>query len=425
MRLLVAALLCWFMIRRRRRQYMMNCLLVLIFWKLLNNRGYDSSGRALPYPRLLNRSFFESVVPSFSDDEFRRHFRLQRIHFRELCRSLPQSLSLATRKRRPPLPVALSLSILIYRLASNACVRDLSTRFGVSESTVVRSCKRLIPLLIIILKPLLSFPSTIDDFRRSSAEFRHLRGGVKGFEGVVGAVDGCHIPLDVAPINDQRSYFNRKQFHSVLLQGYTLNHMKDLYFLFVLLISLCVSVWYGVFVFVCVYVFRVCAHRCVNARGIFIDINVGWPGSVHDARVFRNSSLFSLGSSLPPPFFLIADSAYPLYRWILTPFRVPISRRMFRFNKHLSTMRIAVEHAFGRLKGRWRMLRRSLNVGFDDVNQYIFLAVLLHNFCEYRDDSWDNEYAVDMGLDDSVAHSPDELGVVARERIASELFARY
>ena len=33
----------------------------------------------------------------------------------------------------------------------------------------------------------------------------------------------------------------------------------------------------------------------VDFRGIFMDIYIGWPGKVHDARVFANSELYKKG----------------------------------------------------------------------------------------------------------------------------------
>lgn len=64
----------------------------------------------------------------------------------------------------------------------------------------------------------------------------------------LGAIDGCHIRID-KPVEDPDSYINRKQFFSLHLQG-TVNH---------------------------------------NMK--FIDVFIGYPGSVHDARVFKNSSI--------------------------------------------------------------------------------------------------------------------------------------
>ena len=74
---------------------------------------------------------------------------------------------------------------------------------------------------------------------------RHFRVD-HGFPQCVGSVDGTHIPI-VSPRECPADYYNRKGWHSIILQG-TVDH-----------------------------------------AGRFIDVYVGWPGRVHDARVFSNS----------------------------------------------------------------------------------------------------------------------------------------
>ena len=66
---------------------------------------------------------------------------------------------------------------------------------------------------------------------------------------------------------------------------------------------------------------------------IYLGTYVGWPGSVHDARVFVNSSLYrkamnkeSLQDNIRElngtnvPVSLIGDAGYPLLQWLLKPF---------------------------------------------------------------------------------------------------------
>jgi len=64
---------------------------------------------------------------------------------------------------------------------------------------------------------------------------------------VIGSIDGSHICID-KPSEDPVAYINRKHYFSVHMQG------------------------------------------VVNDEKKFIDIFMGYPGSVHDARVFANSS---------------------------------------------------------------------------------------------------------------------------------------
>lgn len=62
-----------------------------------------------------------------------------------------------------------------------------------------------------------------------------------------------------------------------------------------------------------------------------------WPGSVHDARVLRNSALFNIFENYKwRPFsvaVILGDSAFPCNDWILTPFLVPSNETEAEFNR--------------------------------------------------------------------------------------------
>ena len=111
------------------------------------------------------------------------------------------------------------------------------------------------------------------------------------------------------------------------------------------------------------YVYVPQMQAVVELRGLFIDINIGWPGKVHDACVLVNSTFFRKGNSgnlfprwsrtmsgVNVPLLVLGDSAYPLLPWLMKPFMenpntTPGQRN---FNYRLSRARMVVENAFGR-----------------------------------------------------------------------------
>ena len=93
-------------------------------------------------------------------------------------------------------------------------------------------------------------------------------------------------------------------------------------------------------------------------RGVFLDVDCRWPGSVHDAKVFSNSivnamlregtlpivykSLVPGRDKIPP--LLLADPAY------MKEFATCTTNEQVVFNNLLRSLRNQVESAFGRLK---------------------------------------------------------------------------
>ncbi|KAL1431609.1 hypothetical protein MTO96_002238 [Rhipicephalus appendiculatus] len=171
---------------------------------------------------------------------------------------------------------------------------QIADKFDVSESTVHVAICRVLDLFSISAREI-RWPDR-EEKERTKRAFQDAlaRRGITGLPDVIGAVDGCHIRIS-RPTESEESYYNRKKFHSIILQG-------------------------------------IC-----NADMAFIDVFVGFPGSVHDARVLRESFFFEVGASKCEGGYLLGDAAYPLLQWLLPPYR-PVANWqpwMTSFNKRL------------------------------------------------------------------------------------------
>ncbi|XP_073694470.1 uncharacterized protein [Garra rufa] len=123
----------------------------------------------------------------------------------------------------------------------------------------------------------------------------------------------------------------------------------------------------------------VCDHR-----GKFLDICVGFPGSVHDARALKNSAIYSRQLYPPEDRCILGDGGYPCLTspiTIMTPYREPVASPVeARYNRHHSRARCVIERAFGMLKTRWRSIFfKALEVSPEFTPIVITCCVILHN----------------------------------------------
>ena len=127
-----------------------------------------------------------------------------------------------------------------------------------------------------------------------------------------------------------------------------------------------------------------------------MDVDCRWPGSVHDAKVFANSTINQKlrDDELPVTYqqlisgrskvgcYLIGDPAYPLTPYCMKEYQTCTSDSQVVFNNILRSARNPVECAFGRLKGRWRFLTKQTDLNLDILPVVVYACFVLHNFCE-------------------------------------------
>ncbi|XP_033117047.1 protein ALP1-like [Anneissia japonica] len=284
---------------------------------------------------------------------WKENFRMTRQSFQLLCNTLSPSLQ---RESSNGLAVEKVVAIALYRLSTPCDLRTIGNLFGVGRSTVCEIvqevCKAVVSLM---LEQYIVWPA--DDRLRQTIDCFE---GKYGFPQCAGAVDGTHIPI-IAPKNNPADYHNRKGQHSIILQA------------------------------------------VVDDKLRFTDINVGWPGRVHDARWNREIN------GVLMPIVILGDPAYPLLPWLMKGFSegVNFDDPKRNFNYRLSRARMVVERGFGQLKGRWRILMRRNDSALLKVPQMVSACCVLHNFCleqnEGYDDRWDapdNNQPINVPLND-------------------------
>ncbi|MCO5581640.1 hypothetical protein L7F22_035529 [Adiantum nelumboides] len=216
----------------------------------------------------------------------------------------------------------------------------------------------------------------------------------QGFPNCCGAIDCTHIQME-APQNELSSdWYDRKGHYSMTLQG------------------------------------------IVDSTIRFRDIYVGFPGPGNDKRVLQNSSFFRLaqacqilngrsfiGRGYNIREYIIGDGGYYELPWLLIPYQTPSLTIQKVYNRRLSSTRMVVERAFGRLKTTWRILHGVIqNPDINKIPKLIAACCILHNL------AIDHGLAIGDVLDPTLAiydqveiHELNPLNAISMDAVAMYL----
>lgn len=212
-----------------------------------------------------------------------------------------------------------------------------------------------------------AFPVTEEEFEEAMIDM-----GVEWqFPFAFSALDGSHIPMRCPPggAEARKQYHNFKNFYSIILMA------------------------------------------LVDAKYRFIWTACGSPGNTHDSTVFQGTNLWHNileggvipkkaqvvdGVEVPP--IILGDGAFPLKTWLMKPFGdLHLTEERRNFNYRLSRARMVTEGAFGKLKGRWRVLHRKNEASKNVCKKVTLACIVLHNLCISTGDTVGRKY--DLSLD--------------------------
>ena len=297
-----------------------------------------------------------------------RNFRMSKNTFLfivEICKNFMQP---SKNYVRQPVIVEKRVAIALLWLATGNSFQSVGSMFGVHKATVQKFVNLFIDGILLLKNDFITFPRNGPELLKSIKTFLHKT----KLPHVAGAIDGTHVEISKPQGESAVDYFSRKQKYTIVNQA-------------------------------------VC-----DGNLLFLSIDAGFPGSVHDARMLENSWVYNAAVDreiLASPTivindfvispYLLADPAYPIVSWIMKPYAHGTKHlEQKTFNYELSRARCCIERAFGLLKGRWRILLKRIELSPMKASKLFVACCIPHNILQQRGEPESDEVVDDLITDD-------------------------
>ena len=299
--------------------------------------------RLVPHSIQRDVKFDLSAIP---ERECKEQFRFEKAHIPDLARLLGLPPALTTRNGLVYSGVT-GLCILLWRLRYPSRLGDGLSMFGRSVDQLSRIHNDVASYILRRFQPGMS---GLDRGRLQPELLRQFANAVSAqgapLPNCVGFIDGT-LRAICRPTRHQRIVYNgHKRFHGLKFQS------------------------------------------VVTPDGIVAHLFGPVVGRVHDARLFNESGLlpileehFNVPAPLGP-FYLYGDPAYGLNRWVVCPYKgAHLTAAQEEFNRRMSSVREAVEWAFGKVVNLFAFVdyKKNLKLGLQQVGSFYIVAVLLTN----------------------------------------------
>eukprot|EP01018_Ginkgo_biloba_P020554 Gb_20352 [translate_table: standard] len=330
---------------------------------------------------------------------FKSFFRVSRKTFDYICSLVKQDLASRpstsiTNNEGRMLTIEKQVAIALRRLSSGESQLTVGESFDVGQSTVSQVTWKFVEAMEERGMHHLKWPDT-NEMEEIKSKFEIIQ----GMPNCCGAIDTTHIVMSLPSAEASTVWYDSEENYSMILQAIVDTEMR------------------------------------------FRDILTGWPGSVNDYRLLKNSGFFKLCQNeerLNGPIkeldngtrireYIIGDRGYPLLPWLMTPYQgkdLSLSRVAFNA-KHRQT-RMVAERALARFKGTWRIVEGVMwRPDKHKLPRIILVCCLLHNIIIDLGDELQNDVPLphyhDSGYKQQLCQFVDENAQSIRDKLCSYL----